>query len=187
MTDTEVVANEAAAQADPAPFIAEVELKSGCGTITVNFDEMNIDMYKMLLIEGAKAVLNSVGMSKKLPGITKLEGADKEKAIEAVRKQAEETLAKLMNGTLSKGRGKSKVSGAVQTEALRLAKLLVKQHIKDSGQKVGAYSAKEITAAAKAVLDANPALVQQAEKNLAERAGDVKGTKGLDLKKLFGA
>lgn len=183
MTDVDTGAE---APAEPKAFIASVPLKFGL-EIEVNFDELDIEMYKMLLIEGAKAVLTTVGMSKKGTGISKLEGAAKEKALKEFYEQAEANLKGLKEGTLSKGRAKaSKVSGAVATEALRLAKLMVKQHIKDNGQKVGAYSAKEITEAAKKVLEGNPALIKKAEENLAARAGDVKSVKGMDLTALFG-
>ena len=184
MTDVTVGEQDSA----PAPFISEIELKSGCGSVSVNFDELPLEVYKMLLIEGAKQIINTVGMSKKLPGLTKLQGTDKEKAIAEVRAQAEKNVAALKAGTISKGRAKgAKVSGAVQTEAMRLAKMLVKDHIRASGQKIGAYSAKEITEAAKTVLAGNPGIIQQAEKNLAERVGEASHTKGLDLKALFGA
>jgi hypothetical protein len=165
-----------------------IPLKSDCGEVELNFDELPIEVYKMLLVEGAKAIINSVGMSKKLPGITKLEGAAREKAVAEVREQAEKNVRELKAGTISKGRAKAaKVSGAEQTEALRLAKMLVKDHIRKSGQKIGAYSAKEITEAAKAVLAANPHLLEVARKNLAERENEGKGSKGLDLRALFGA
>lgn len=186
MTDVATEA-EASTQGE-TQFIAMIPLKSDCGEVEVNFDQLPIEVYKMLLIEGAKAIINSVGMSKKLPGLTKLEGAAKEKAIGEVKAQAEANVKALLAGTISKGRAKgAKVSGAEQTEAMRLAKLLVKDHIRASGQKIGAYSAKEITAAAKTVLESNPGILEQARKNLAERAGDASATKGLDLTKLFGA
>lgn len=170
----------------PAPFIAEIELKSDCGTVTLNFDDLPIEAYKMLLVEGAKAFINSVGMSKKLPGITKLEGEDKAKAVAAVKAQAEENVKALLSGNISKRGAKTKVSGAEQTEALRLAKILVKDHIRAQGQKIGAYTAKEITEYAKKVLEGNPELMVQAKKNLEARANESKGIKGLDIFALAG-
>jgi hypothetical protein len=185
MTDVDTNSGEAPVQ--PEAFIAKIELKSGCGEVEINFDDLPIETYKMLLIEGAKAFINSVGMSKKLPGLTKLEGADKEKAIAAVREQAEENVRALKAGATSKGRAKAaKVSGAEATEAMRLAKILVKDHIRSVGQKIGAYSAKEITAYAKQVLEGNPELMVQARKNLEARANEAKGIKGLDIFALAG-
>ena len=184
MTDVDTGVDSSGSGA--APFIAQIPLKSDCGEVTVNFDELPIEVYKMLLIEGAKAVINSVGMSKKLPGITKLEGEDKAKAIAAVKAQAEENVKALMSNTLSKRGAKAKTSGAEQTEALRLAKVLVKDHIRAQGQKIGAYSAKEITEYAKQVLEGNPHLMVQAKKNLEARASEAKGIKGLDIFALAG-
>lgn len=187
MSEIDTTAADATVDGAPAPFIASIPLKGDCGEVEINFDKLSIDDYKMLLIEGAKAVINSVGMSKKLPGITKLEGADREKAVAAVREQAKETINSLEANTFTGKKAKVKTSGAEATEALRLAKLLVKDHIRANGQKIGAYSAKEITEAAKAVLAGNPALLAQAKANLAARVEESKGTKGLDLNALFGA
>ena len=183
MTDVDTNVGEAEA---PKAFIAAIPLKSDCGEVTINFDELPIEVYKALLIEGAKAIINTVGMSKKLPGITKLEGEDKAKAVAAVREQAEKNVAALMAGNLSKRASKEKVSGAEATEALRLAKILVKDHIRAQGQKIGAYTAKEITEYAKKVLEGNPELMVQAKKNLEARANEAKGIKGLDIFALAG-
>lgn len=184
---TDVTTNEAEAATPAAPWIEQIELKGGCGTVEVKVGDLPDDIYKMVMAEGLKSLINSVGMSKLLPGITKLEGQDKEKAIAAVLAKANETVQDLYKGTVKKGGKKAKTSGAVATEAMRLAKMLVKDHIRNSGQKIGAYTAKEITEAAKKVLEGNPRLIQQAQANLDERAAEAKTTGGLDLTALFGA
>lgn len=184
MTNIETTTAVEAAPVEPKMFA--VPLKGDCGEVSVDPSRLPDEVYDMVLLEGLKAVINSVGMSKKLPGITKLEGSAKEKAIAEVRKQAEDNVEALYLGTIKKGGRKAKASGAVQTEALRLAKMLVKDHIRNSGQKIGAYSAKEITEAAKKVLEGNQRLYQQAEANLSERAQEAKKTGGLDLTALFG-
>ncbi len=183
---TDVQTNEAETTT-AAPWIETIELKGGCGSVEVKVGELPDDIYKMVMAEGLKAIVNSVGMSKLLPGITKLEGTDKEKAVAAVLARAQETVEDLYKGTVKKGGRKAKTSGAVQTEAMRLAKMLVKDHIRNSGQKIGAYSAKEITEAAKKVLEGNPRLLVQAQANLDERGAEAKKTGGLDLTALFGA
>jgi len=185
MTDVTV---EQGPDAGPAPdFIALIELKGSAGAIEMNFSTLPDQIYQALLIAGAEAFLNKAnGAAKSLAGITKLEGKELEDRKKEVLEAAEKTAQQLRDGIVP-GAKKAKASGAVQTEAMRLAKAMVKDLIRNSGQKVGAYTAKELTVAAKEVLERNPSLLQLAEKNLAERATDAKGTKSLDLKGLFGA
>lgn len=181
---TDVATNETEPAA--ALWVEEIALKGDCGSVQVRVGDLPDEMYKLVMAEGLKAVINSVGMSKIMPGVTKLEGKAKEERVAAILAQAQENVEALYKGTINKKGRKAKASGAVQTEAMRLAKMLVKDHIRNSGQKIGAYTAKEITAAAKTVLEGNPRLIQQAEANLAERAQEAKKTGGLDLVGLFG-
>lgn len=183
---TDMTTNEAPEGATTVQAVS-IPIKGDCGSVDVVLSNLPDDVYKMVLEEGLKAVINSVGMSKILPGVTKLEGKAKEERIAAIMNQANANVKSLYDGTIKKGGKKAKTSGAVATEAMRLAKMLVKDHIRNSGQKIGAYSAKEITEAAKKVLEGNPRLIQQAEANLAERAAEAKTTGGLDLTALFGA
>lgn len=183
----DITTNTPEAAAPSAPWVETIELKGSVGSVEVQVGNLPDDVYKMVMAEGLKAIINAVGMSKILPGVTKLEGKAKEERIAAIMNQANANVKSLYDGTIKKGGKKAKTSGAVATEAMRLAKMLVKDHIRNSGQKIGAYSAKEITEAAKKVLEGNPRLVQQAEANLAERAAEAKTTGGLDLTALFGA
>src|SRR6266702_3349299 len=155
----------------PAPdFIASIALKGEAGSIEINFSALPDQTYQALLIAGAEAFLNKAnGAAKSLAGITKLEGKELEDRKKAVLAAAEQTASQLREGIVP-GAKKAKASGAVSTEAIRLAKNMVKDLIRNSGQKIGAYSPKELTAAAKTVLERNPALIQLAEKNLAEYA-----------------
>ncbi len=189
MTDVTVEQNETG-NAEEVFKTFVIPLKGGCGHVTLeDADAVPLEMYRYIFQQGLEAIVNSVGMSKLLPGITKLEGTDAEKAKDAVRKQARANVQDLLKGQIKlKGaRSAVKVDGAVQTEALRMAKEMVKDLIRANNQKIGAYKASEITASAKIVLEANPDLIKKAEANLAERAGAAKTTKALDLKAMFGA
>ena len=82
------------------------------------------------------------------------------------------------------GKKKSGATGAVMTEARRLAKALVKDELKRAGIKISHVEASEITKAANLYLESEhgQALVEKAKANLAERekisiAGDVDVTK----------
>ena len=165
-----------------------IKLKNGCGEVSVQWDDIQVARVARLVVEeGLTSLINKVGMSKLLPGISKLEGEAKNQAIDRVRERAEQTVRELYAGTLEvRGKTKKAANNAVEVEALRLAKLMAKQIIKDSGQRVGAYTAKELTVFAKAVLERNPSLRAQAEKNLSERAVVAEGIKAPSLESIFG-
>ena len=182
---TDVTTNEPDTTA-AAPWIETIQLKGDCGSVEVRVGDLPDDVYKAVMAEGLKSIINSVGMSKIMPGVTKLEGKAKEERVAAILKQAAENVEALYKGTINKKGRKAKTSGAEHTEAMRLAKMLVKDHIREKGQKIGAYTAKEITEAAKKVLEGNPRLLEQAKANLAKRAEEAKSTGGLDLVGLFG-
>ncbi len=189
MTDVTVEQNETGNVEEVIKTFV-IPLKGGCGHVTLeDADAIPLEMYRYIFQQGLEAIVNSVGMSKLLPGITKLEGTDAEKAKDAVRKQARANVQDLLKGQIKlKGaRSAVKVDGAVQIEAMRMAKEMVKDLIRHSNQKIGAYKASEITKAAKDVLEANPDLIKKAQANLDERAGAAKTTKALDLKAMFGA
>ena len=167
--------------------IFQVALKGDCGTIEVDASRFNDEVYKAIFTAGLEAIINKVGMSKLMPGITKLEGEERTKRTEDIRKVAEKTVEAMYAGSVKGATKAKKASGAVETEALRLAKNMAKDVIRANGQKVGAYSAKEITAFAKVVLDRNRAsLVAAAEKNLEERAGAASSLKMPGLTEIFG-
>lgn len=172
----------------PEEHAFTVTLKGDCGTIMIDGRKFSDEVYRAIFTEGLNAIVNKVGMSKLMPGITKLEGEERAKRTEEVRKVAEKTVEAMYAGSIKGATKAKKASGAVETEALRLAKNMAKDVIRANGQKVGAYSAKEITAFAKVVLDRNRAsLIAAAEKNLAERAGAAEALKMPGLAEVFGA
>jgi len=153
----------------------------------IDFNSIPNDVFKEILYLGAKEYINSVGMSK-MTGLTKLEGAELAKAQEAVKAQAEKNVEAISTGEGFKFHGtkaETKVSGAIQTEAVRLAKNIVKDWMKANGKKISHTPASEITAAAKLMLGSMPNLYKTAEANLAARAATP--IKGIDLSSLIKA
>lgn len=127
------------------------------------------DVYREALTLGLKVLVNR-GTSK----ITKpLYEGDEQKMAEAAMKKAEEQVELIYTSKIKfTGQKKAKgASGAVMTEARRLAKNLVKDQIKAAGLKISHYEASEITKAANALLDSEtgPSIIEQAKANLAER------------------
>lgn len=170
--------------------IIKVVLRNGCGEVNVEYDRIpEGTQLRDILAAGLDALINKVGMSKKLPGISKLTGAEKERAIADVLKQAQQNVEAIYAGTLSSRKAKGKkADNAVETEALRLAKVMTKEAIKASGQRVGAYTSKEQTEYAKRILETyRDTLIVQAEKNLAERAKLTEGLTAPSLESVFGA
>jgi hypothetical protein len=158
-------------------------------TVDVDFDALPIEVYKEMLYLGAKEYINSVKMSKIGAGLTKLEGAELEKAQAAVVAQAKANAEAMHTGKDFKFHGSTKsstkVSGAVNTEAMRLARNLVKDWMKSNGQKISHTPASEITAAAKVILQQMPDLYATAEANLKARAATP--VKGIDLSSIIKA
>jgi hypothetical protein len=90
----------------------------------------------------------------------------------AAKEKVEANVAAIKAGTLrTKGQkaASGKVSGAVMTEARRIAKNLIKDEIKRKGKKISHYDPSDITLAANELLKEQPDIIKQAEANLAER------------------
>lgn len=132
-------------------------------------------VYAEIIWLGTKELLNR-GTSKITKNSTKDEAELKSLAL----KKAEEQLVLVREGKIrfvSEVKTK-KASGAVMTEAMRLARQLVKDAMKEEGIKISHVKASEITAAAKEVLDdpeQGPPILAQAEKNIAEREAAAAG------------
>lgn len=159
--------------------VHQIPITKGGGTIALDTEKLPQEVYEAFLLEGAKAYFNK-GMSKIL---TKgLEGKALDDAKAAAMAKAQET-ANELNKQDGAGNYTGKVklsgrkaptkgaSGAVMTEARRLARNLVKDAIKREGGKVSHYAASEITKAANALLatDDGKSLLAQAEENLKAR------------------
>ncbi len=138
------------------------------GVITVDTDKIPEDVYREALLQGLKVLLNR-GASK----ITASSIPDKEAREAEAMKIAEAQLDLVLTSKIKFTGGKAKkASGAVMTEARRLAKALVKDAMKAQGIKISHVEASEITKAANMLLDTEQGkeILAQAEKNLAERA-----------------
>lgn len=190
MTDVGVADQGVEPSAAVVANIVDVPITKVKGkSVSVNFDELPIEVYKEMLFLGAKEYINKVGMSKIGAGLTKLEGTELDKAQKAVVAQAQKNVTDMNSGKIKyHGESKSatKVSGAVNTEAMRLAKNIVKDLMKKAGLKISHTPASEITVAAKEVLKAMPDLYKTAEANLEARA-KTPTIAGLDIKALVHA
>lgn len=140
-------------------------------TVEIDIDSLPADVYKEILLQGLKHFVNqSMGEIK----TTGLKDAALAKAQELATEQAKENVEKLYTGKIRMSKGtRAKTSGAVKTEAMRLARLIIKQAIKDQGGKVSHYNAKDITEAAKQWLETTEEgaeCMKDAEANVKARA-----------------
>lgn len=161
--------------------ILQIPITKAGRSIEVETTSIPDEMYTLALAEGLKILLNAK-MSKIT--VAKLEGEALEAARSAAYDKAQENFTALMAGKLSKGRkttAKAGISREVQTEALRLAKAIVKDEIRAAGMRPSMVAASEITAYAKTVLENDTSLYETAKANLAARS-DIKPKVTLSFK-----
>jgi len=168
MTDTDTASGP-----EPKSNFVEVMITKAKRAIKVNMGSEFIsnEMFDEIIYRGLSDILNS-GMSKIT--IKDLEGDDLTKAQDAAFAKAAENLKALEASEIKpKGsRGKSKavkLPAEVKTEALRLAKALVKDQIKADGEKISHYKASDITKWAKQILEADDSLYETAKRELEAR------------------
>ena len=154
------------------------------GTVEIDTDNIPEDFFREALLQGLKVLVNR-GMSK----ITKETYTNAEELKAAAQAKAEDNAKAVLEGDRKKIKltgqsGATKVSGAEKTEAMRLARNLVKDEMKRVGIKISHVPASEITAAAKQLLDSDEAILEQAKKNLAERDA-VKVSDKIDLRAIM--
>lgn len=175
-------------------MILEVPVTKSKGIVQVDTDKIPENVYIEAVRLGMKELVNR-GMAK----ITKAayNDADAKKAgyenLEAnmradAQKKAEANAADVLVGKIrfSAGAKAKKASGVVLNEARRLARAIVKDLIKANGGKISHFEAKEITAAANALLDSaqGPDILSKAEANIKERESvKVEGVNIMDLVK----
>ena len=164
MTD---LATDMAAEATTVPStIVKFALKNGAGEMEVDTALVPLEVYREALMQGFKQIAER-GMSK----ITKANIPDEDKRKAEIKLKAEANIADMYAGkTKITGQPKAKkASGAVMTEAMRLARNLVKDAMKLNKIKISHVKASEITAAAKALIESDPSIVETAKANLEVR------------------
>lgn len=151
------------------PNTIKIPIVKGKDVLEIDIDKLPDAVYKEVLLQGLKTIMNR-GMSKVTVGNL----GDEEKVKAEAMVQAQKNLAALYEGKvrITGGKGKSGVTGAVKTEALRLARNVIKDEIKKQGGKISHYKASEITEAAKAFLetDGGKSLIDMAKKAVEARS-----------------
>jgi hypothetical protein len=149
----------------PSTFIP-ITLKNGAGVVEVDTAKLPDAVYREALLQGLK-VLAERAMSK----LTKEAYPDEAERKAAIKAKAEANISDMYEGKvkLTGAVAVKKASGAVMTEAMRLARNLVKDAMKAEKIKISTVKASDITAAAKAFIEADPSIITTAEANLKAR------------------
>ncbi len=143
-----------------------IALKNAAGNIEVDTSKLPDDVYREALMQGLKVIAER-GMSK----LTKEAYPDETERKAAIKTKAEANVQDMYDGK-TKVTGATKVkkaSGAAMTEAMRLARNLVKDAMKANKIKISTVKASEITKTARLLIDQDPSILKTAEANLAAR------------------
>jgi hypothetical protein len=150
------------------------------GQVEIDTDQVPEDLFRYIWSVGCKAVMNR-GMTKVTKALVPNEDERKTAAMEIAQKNLEAIYAGKIRMT---GGVKVKAAtGEINTEAMRLARLAVKDTIKEAGGKVSHYDASEITKAAKDLITADPSIVEQATANIEARKA-AKPKAAIDVSKI---
>ena len=146
--------------------ILSIPVTKAKAAIDIDTDQVHETMYAAALKEGLKTLVNG-GMSK----VTKETYPNAEELKAKAWEIAQARALQLIDGSLKLGRSIATKgpSGAVMTEARRLARDLVKAALKAQGLKVSHYESSEITRAANAMIEQDSGLITMAEANIAAR------------------
>jgi hypothetical protein len=149
----------------PSTLIA-ISLKNGAGVVDVDTARLPDDVYREALLQGLKVIAERA-MSK----ITKEAYPDEAERKAAIKAKAEANIEDMYAGKvkITGATAVKKASGAVMTEAMRLARNLVKDAMKANKIKISTVKASDITAAAKQLIANDPSIVTTAEANLKVR------------------
>lgn len=167
MTDETV----AEATAPDEAKIVQVLITKAKQMISVDTNLISDETFGKIVLAGLADYLNR-GMSKIT--VKDLEGADLDKAKAAAFAKAEENLKAVYEGKI-KAKGEkgstasTKHSREVTTEAMRLARDIIKDHIRADGGKPSHYKASDISKWAKELLEADPSYYEMATANLESR------------------
>lgn len=132
----------------------------------------NPELAQEIVAEGFKTILNK-RMTTGFDAPSKLKGEALEKQREAALAKAQQNLDDFVAGNLSSRKASTKAKGidrAVMTEAMNAAKAVVRDLIRKAGKRPSLVAAKDITAAAKRLVEDDPSYIEAAKATIAERA-----------------
>jgi hypothetical protein len=159
--DTEVEAG------DVPDTVWRIPVTKAKQTLEVHSKDLPDHVYQYALELGLKTLLNRGQTT-----ITKASIPDEDQRQAASLAKAEETLEAMYAGKIRivGGSKADKVPREVTTEAMRVARNVVKDELKKNNIKISHVEASEITKAAKALLAADPSYIENAKDEIERRA-----------------
>lgn len=140
----------------------KIKIPKADKSIEVDFDEFP-DAVKLAIVEKGLSALLVAATAK----VTIATDPDPKQRADNAMALVNKKLDAMKDGKLRVAKAKdSKVPAAVRTEAMRLAKNIVKAGIKADGKKISDYAAKAITEAAEAYLEEHQELIAAAEASI---------------------
>ncbi len=123
--------------------------------IEICITDLPADVYREICIQGAKTLINR--------GMSKITGNKTDASRKAVMEVAKANVEKLERGEIrmSAGVRSKQPVGAIKTEAMRQARILIKEALKAQGKKVSHYSAKDISKLATEFLESDHPAAKQ--------------------------
>lgn len=166
--------------------LVTIPITKAKGTVEIDVNnDVPDDVYAEALVLGLKELANR-GMTKITKASTKDEAELKTLAMAQAQKNVEAIRTSKIR--FSGKKSDSKITGEVKTEAMRLAKNIVKDLMKKAGLKISHTPASEITAAAKEVLEADASIIATAQANIeARKKKSEGGVAGIDITTLVKA
>jgi len=167
----------------------QVPISKAKRSIEVDESDLSDEMFKLVVAEGLKVLLNAKMSTIKTTG---KEGEELANLQAEAYAKAETNLSDLKAGKVSKGRATSKITkdgkkiaGPVLVEARRRAKEIVRNELRAANVRISLVAASDITKAANAFLetDAGQQIIVDAEAAIAARAGVKSGLNILDMVK----
>lgn len=147
--------------------IISVPITKAKASRDIDTDSLPDAVYQEALLLGLKELANR-GTSK----LTKASvNGDEAKLKDEASKIADKQIELMLAGDIrfSTKQVEKKASGVVMTEAMRLARNVVKDQLKAAKIKISHVDAKDITAAAKELVGADPSFIEQATANIEAR------------------
>ena len=176
-------------------MLAQIPVTKSKGLVEIDTDKIPEEVYAEALRLGLKELVNRGATKITKAGYNNADAvkaghADAEAHMRAdAQAKALEQVELVRTGKIrfAAGTKAKKASGVVMTEARRLAKNIVKDQIKKAGGKISHFEAKEITAAANALLESEMGkdIIADAEANISAR--ESKEVKGIDIMSLVKA
>lgn len=128
--------------------IVKATRKNDASWAEVDLEQLPPDVLKEIYLQGCKTLLNR--------GMSKITGKKDDASVKAVMEIAAKNLEDLYAGKVRMSAGvRTKITGAVKTEAMRIARQIIKDGLKAEGLKVSHYSAKDISEAATLFLESD--------------------------------